>query len=84
VKPFGTVASISQIAGPMPLLSVEAVGPRRSMAHPSTMAYAADLILKPAAAKALFEMMMVGVVAEIGGEFPLAEAGRRDPSDDLP
>jgi NADPH:quinone reductase len=48
------------------------------------MAYAADLILKPAAAKALFEMMMVGVVAEIGGEFPLAEAGRRDPSDDLP
>lgn len=75
---FGTVASIGQAAGPIPLLAVEALGPIRSLslARPSVMAYAADGEVYLPAAAALLEVMQRGIVAEIGGIYPLANAGR--------
>jgi NADPH2:quinone reductase len=44
VRPFGTVASIGQAAGPIPKLAVEEIGPRRSLifARPSVMGYIND------------------------------------------
>jgi len=78
VRPFGTVASIGQAAGPIPPVAVEAIGPRRSLslARPSVMAYAADPVIYPVAAKALLTAMRSGVTASIGGEYPLAEAAQ--------
>src|SRR5205823_1624875 len=78
VRPFGTVASIGQAAGPIPPVPVEALGPRRSLslARPSVMAYSADPAVYPVAAEAVLAAMRAGIVAEIGGEYPLAEAAR--------
>jgi NADPH2:quinone reductase len=75
---FGTVASIGQAAGPIPSLAVEEIGPIRSLslARPSVMAYAADLLAYRQAAKALLDMMQKGVAAEIGREYPLADAAQ--------
>ena len=76
VRSFGTVASIGQAAGPIPSISVDQLGPRRSLslARPSIMAYSADLDTYSAASKALIAAMQAGVVAEIGGEYGLSEA----------
>ena len=76
VSTFGTIASIGQAAGPIPLLSVDSLGPRRSisLARPSIMAYSADLTIYPAAAQALFSVMQIGVVGDIGAKYPLPEA----------
>ncbi len=78
VRPFGTVASIGQAAGPIAPIGVEELGPRRSLslARPSIMAYLADPHTYSVASAALIAMMQAGVVAEIGGEYPLAEAAR--------
>ncbi|MBB3809215.1 quinone oxidoreductase family protein [Pseudochelatococcus contaminans] len=73
---FGTVASIGQAAGPIPPLAVEEIGPARSLARPSVMAYAADEATYRPAAAALFAAMRNGIVAEIGGEYPLGDAAR--------
>jgi NADPH2:quinone reductase len=76
VRSFGTVASIGQAAGPIPPISVEQLGPRRSLslARPSVMAYSADPHTYSVASEALIAVMQAGVVAEIGGEYSLAEA----------
>jgi NADPH2:quinone reductase len=78
VRPFGTVASIGQAAGPIPPIDVDALGPKRSLtlARPSVMAYAADPVIYPVAAAAVLAAMKAGIAAEIGGEYPLAEAAR--------
>jgi NADPH2:quinone reductase len=73
---FGMVASIGQAAGPIPPLAVGEIGPVRSLslARPSVMAYAADTTIYPQAAAAVLEVMRKGIVAEIGGEYPLVNA----------
>ncbi|MFA6266185.1 MAG: quinone oxidoreductase [Pseudolabrys sp.] len=78
VRPFGLVASIGQAAGLIPALSVEALGPRRSisLARPSVMGYSADPALYRAAAADLFAAMACGIVAEIGAEYPLSQAAQ--------
>lgn len=78
VRPFGTVASVGQAAGPIPPLSVEQLGPRRSLslARPSVMAYAANPDTYRVASAALLTAMRDGVVAEIGADYPLTEAAR--------
>lgn len=75
---FGTVASIGQAAGPIPPIAVEEIGPVRSLslARPSVMAYAADPDTYPIAAAALLQAMRSGILAEIGGEYCLADAAR--------
>lgn len=78
VRPFGVVASIGQAAGSIPPLSVEALGPRRSisLARPSVMAYSADPALYKTAAADLFAAMARGIVPEIGAEYPLSQAAQ--------
>lgn len=78
VRSFGTVASIGQAAGPIPPISIEQLGPRRSLslARPSVMAYSADPHTYSVASEALIAVMQAGVVAEIGGEYSLADAAR--------
>lgn len=78
VRQFGTVASIGQAAGPIAPINVVELGPRRSLslARPSIMAYLADPHTYSVASAALIAMMQAGVVAEIGGEYPLAQAAR--------
>jgi NADPH2:quinone reductase len=78
VRPFGTVASIGQAAGPIPPISVEQLGPRRSLSltRPSVMAYSADPHTYSVASEALIAVMQAGVVADIGAEYPLEQAAR--------
>ena len=78
VRRFGTVASVGQAAGPIPPLSVEALGPVRSLslARPSVMAYSADPEVYPAAAQDLFAAIERGIAADIGAVYPLADAAR--------
>ncbi|KQZ00753.1 alcohol dehydrogenase [Pseudolabrys sp. Root1462] len=80
VRPFGVVASIGQAAGSIPPLSVEALGPRRSisLARPSVMAYSADPVLYKVAAADLFAVMARGIVPEIGAEYPLSQAAQAE------
>ncbi len=76
VRRFGTVASVGKAAGPIPPVSVEDLGPVRSLtlARPSVMAYAAERDTCPAAMRAVLDMIHAGVIAGIGATYPLAEA----------
>jgi NADPH2:quinone reductase len=83
VRPFGTVASIGQAAGPIPPIDVDALGPKRSLslARPSVMAYAADPKTYPVAAAEVITAIQAGISAQIGGEYPLVAAAKAQ--DDL-
>lgn len=78
VRPFGLVASVGQAAGFIPALSVEALGPRRSisLARPSVMAYSANPALYKTAAADLFAAMARGIAPEIGAEYRLSQAAQ--------
>lgn len=78
VRPFGTVASIGQAAGPIPPMDVDTLGPRRSLslARPSVMAYSANPDVYPHAAADVIAAIQAGIAAEIGGEYPLVEAAK--------
>lgn len=78
VRPFGTVASIGQAAGPIPPLDLEDLGPRRSLslARPSFMAYAADLPTYQAAAAAVMDMLRQGIGGTIGAAYALEDAAQ--------
>jgi NADPH2:quinone reductase len=76
VRPFGTVASIGQAAGPIPPLDVEALGPRRSLclARPSVMAYMSDLERYQQAAAAVLAALADGIAPLAGRAYRLADA----------
>lgn len=78
VRRFGTVASIGQAAGPIPKLSVEEIGPARSLvfARPSIMAYVSEPDTYRQSAAALFEALQDGLDPSIGRGYPLAEAAQ--------
>jgi NADPH:quinone reductase len=78
VRRFGVVASIGQAAGPIPPISVEDLGPMRSLslARPSVMAYAADQETYPLAAQAVISAIRLGIVQNAGTEYALTEAAR--------
>lgn len=78
VRPFGTVASIGQVAGAIPPLDVDELGPRRSLifARPSVMAYMSDLTTYRRAAAAVMKTMADGLLPAIGQTYPLAEVAR--------
>lgn len=78
VRPFGTVASIGQVAGPIPALDVEELGPRRSLtfARPSVMAYVSEPATYRRAAIDVTRAMASGLLPVIGQSYPLAEAAR--------
>jgi NADPH2:quinone reductase len=78
VRPFGTVASVGQAAGQTLPKDLEQEAARRSLtlAFPSILAYTADPQTYSVAAAALIAAMQAGVVAQIGREYPLAQAAR--------
>lgn len=78
VRPFGTVASIGQAAGPIPPLNVEDIGPRRSLlfARPSFMAYSSDRNTYGIAAQAALDAMRMGIAGTIGATYALEDAAQ--------
>jgi NADPH2:quinone reductase len=76
VRPFGVVASIGQAGGPIPPISVEELGPRRSimLARPSVIRYMSDAESYRRAAADVVAMLQAGVVQDVGREYPLAQA----------
>ncbi|ACI08473.1 quinone oxidoreductase [Klebsiella variicola subsp. variicola] len=76
VRPFGTVASLGQPAGPIPPVRVEELGFTRSIAlmRPSSMAYADDAELYAQGARALISALQNGLINPVGAEYPLTHA----------
>lgn len=76
VRPFGTVASLGQPAGPIPPVRVEELGFARSIAlmRPSSMAYADDAELYAQGAKDLISALQNGLINPVGAEYPLTYA----------
>jgi NADPH2:quinone reductase len=78
VRPFGVVASIGQVAGPIPPIDVEDLGPRRSLmlARPSVMVYmnGADDYLT--AANAVLCLIAEGVLVAQATAYRLSDAAR--------
>ncbi|TCU33306.1 quinone oxidoreductase family protein [Rhizobium azibense] len=76
LRPFGVAATIGQAGGPIPPVAVEELRPGKSLAHPSVIAYVADLDNYTRAAKAVVEIMRSGVTATIAGEYALPDAAK--------
>jgi NADPH2:quinone reductase len=76
VRRFGTVASIGQAAGAIPALSVEDIGPVRSLtlARPSVMAYAAEPETYRTAAAAVIEAIGQGLLPRPTHHYRLNDA----------
>jgi NADPH2:quinone reductase len=76
VRPFGVVASIGQTAGPTPPISVEELGPRRSimLARPSVMRYMSDPDSYRRAAADVIAMLQAGIQQDLGQDYPLTQA----------
>jgi len=72
VRPFGTVASFGQSAGPIPPLAVEDLGPRRSLAlaRPSVMHYMSEPARYRRAAAAV---LAAGLAPAPGRSYRLAD-----------
>lgn len=73
VRPFGVVANIGWAAGRVPPIDIEELG-NAMLAKPSVMSYSADREHYPLAALAVLEAFEGGIVADLGGEFRLADA----------
>jgi len=78
VRRFGVAASIGQAAGPIPPISVEELGPIRSLslARPSVMAYAAEQETYRFATQAVIAAIGQGIIQNAGNEYALTEAAR--------
>jgi NADPH2:quinone reductase len=78
VRPFGVVASIGQSGGAIPPLSVEELGPRRSLmlARPSVMAYMNDAGAYRQAAQAVLAALESGVLKGVGKAYWLSDAAQ--------
>ncbi len=65
VRPFGTVASVGQAAGPIPALAVSEIGPRRSLclSRPSVFAHMAEVATYRAAAAEVLARVAGGLRA---------------------
>lgn len=77
VAPFGTVSSIGEVAGPIPPIDVEELGPRRSiaLARPSVLGHLADPEALRVSAAAVFAFLAATPsIAAIGGRFRLDDA----------
>jgi NADPH2:quinone reductase len=76
VRPFGTVASFGEAAGPIPPLRVEDLGPRRSLvlARPSVMHYMQEPETYRAAAAEVLAAALGGVTPALGRAYRLADA----------
>lgn len=76
VRPFGTAITFGQAAGPIPPVAVEELRPGKSLAHPSIMAWCAEIGRYREAAEAAIAAMGKGIVSEIAGEYGLGDVAR--------
>ncbi|MDB5617929.1 quinone oxidoreductase [Tardiphaga sp.] len=78
VRPFGVVASFGQAAGPIPLIDINELGPRRSilLGRPSVMAYMNNVEDYHRGAAAVLAALSDGVLQASGTAYPLDEAAR--------
>lgn len=78
VRPFGTVASLGQVGGPIPPVDLKELGPPRSIALtcPSVIAYANEPDNYRAAAAALFVALRDGLAPPRTVEYPLSAAAQ--------
>lgn len=76
VAPFGIMASIGQAGGHIPQISVNELGPRRSiaLARPSVVAHTMDIARYRESAAALMDAIGRGLSIGIGLELPLRDA----------
>lgn len=83
VRPFGTVVSIGQAAGPIPKIDIAELGPKRSLilARPSVMGYSSDPETYRDAAAETIAALAGGITPRIGKIYPLAAAAQAQ--DDL-
>lgn len=73
VWPFGMAATIGQAAGPIPPVAVESLRPGKFLAHPSIMAWCADVNRYRETALAALRDIEAGIVAQVDSEFRLDE-----------
>jgi NADPH2:quinone reductase len=78
VRPFGTVASYGEAAGPIPPLRVEDLGPKRSLvlARPSVMHFMSEPDTYRAAAQAVVAGAREGLLAAPGAEYRFDDFAR--------
>ncbi len=78
VRPFGTLASVGQLQGDTPTLSLNELGPVRSiaLARPSVFRFMSDLQRYREAAHITLQRLSEGLTADIAARVPLAEAAR--------
>ena len=78
VRPFGMVASVGQLRGETPSLSLDALGPARSLAlaRPSVFRYMSDPVRYRDAAQATLQRVAAGMAVDIAERLPLADAAR--------
>jgi len=78
VRKFGIVASTGQAAGPSPLISVEELGPVRSLtlSRPSVMAYAAEQGTYRLATQDVITAIREGIISGAGHQYALTEAAQ--------
>ncbi|TDN63524.1 quinone oxidoreductase [Paraburkholderia sp. BL10I2N1] len=76
VKPFGVVASIGQVAGPVDAISIDELGPARSiaLARPSVIGLMRDSHQYRAAAQIVLGKLADGLKVETGTRLPLERA----------
>ncbi|MBS0534904.1 MAG: quinone oxidoreductase [Proteobacteria bacterium] len=76
VRRFGTVASVGQAAGHIPPITVDELGPVRTLmlARPSVMAYAAEQETYTVAAQAVLDAIERGLITRTVRAYPLAQA----------
>ena len=78
MRPFGTVASIGQAAGPIPPVSIAdlSANPAVALVRPSVIAYADDPDRYRGGCSALIAALQDGLINPIGAEYPLRDAAR--------
>lgn len=78
VRPFGTVVSFGQAAGPIPKLAVEELGPTRSLmlARPSVMHFMSDDARYREGAEAALSAAASGIVPTLGARYALSDVAR--------
>ena len=73
VRPFGIAVTIGQAAGPIPPVAVENLRPGKFLAHPSIMAWCADVDGYRETATAALRDIEAGIVAQVDSEYRLEE-----------
>ncbi|TAA55551.1 quinone oxidoreductase [Shinella sp. JR1-6] len=73
VRPFGVVVTIGQAAGPIPPVAVENLRPGKFLAHPSIMAWCADVGRHRETAIAALRDIEAGIVSQVDSKYRLDE-----------